>query len=214
MQLHQIEDVERRVKRYWYEDGIAELVTGGVFVLLGLYFALQGFLGEHSPLTSILQVSMIVLFIAGAYAVRRLINSLKARLTYPRTGYVEYQLDLKGRRLRAFAAAIVGFVIAALLVRLYRSVQGLDAVVLASGFLVAVIWAVLSARLARVVRFYLLAALSLVLGVVLSISGLPQPYALGLFYALLGIGLMISGGWVLRHYLSRNPMPVEAAHGR
>ena len=29
-------NVEQRIKRYWYSDGIAELSSGGMFILLGL----------------------------------------------------------------------------------------------------------------------------------------------------------------------------------
>ena len=34
-------DVEKRVKRYWYTDGIGELAGGGMIFLIGLYFAGQ-----------------------------------------------------------------------------------------------------------------------------------------------------------------------------
>lgn len=214
MQLHEIQNLEQRVRAYWYEDGIAELATGGVFVLLGLYFGLQGYLGEGSTLGGILQMSLILLFIAGAYITRRVIQSLKARLTYPRTGYVEYHVDTRGKRLRAIAALVIGMVIAAMLIGLYRAVHSLDAVVLATGVLVALIWSILCARAARVNRFYVLAALSLVLGVLLSLSGWPQGYALGCFYGSLGVATMISGALALRHYLSRNPMPAEPENGR
>ena len=105
MQLHQIRHVEQRVRSYWYEDGLAELATGGVFVLLGLFFAVQGYFGEESILTVILQVSLALLIILGAYFVRRIVNSLKTRWTYPRTGYVEYHMDTKGLRLRRWATA-------------------------------------------------------------------------------------------------------------
>jgi hypothetical protein len=214
MQLHKIQNLERRVRAYWYEDGIAEMATGGVFVLLGLYFGLQGYLGEGSTLGGILQASLILLFIAGAYVTRRVINSLKARLTYPRTGYVAYHVDARATRLRGIAAGVLGMIAAALLIGLYGSVHSLDAVVLATGVLIALIWAILCARAARVNRFYALAALSLALGAVLSLSGWPQGYALGCFYGSLGIATMVSGGLALRQYLDRNPIPAEAGNGR
>ena len=46
-------------------------------------------------------------------------------------------------------------------------------------------------------------------GVALSFSGLSQAYNLGLFYGLLGIAILISGGLVLRRYLNANLLPVE-----
>ena len=43
-----VSNVEQRVKRYWYTDGIGELIGGGMFILLGFYFAAQQYLGENS----------------------------------------------------------------------------------------------------------------------------------------------------------------------
>src|SRR5512134_901672 len=97
-----LSDVEQRVKRYWYTDGIGELTGGGMFILLGIYFALQEFLGQNSMISIILQSSLVLLMIGGAFISRRLVNALKVRLTYPRTGYVEYQVndhDTRWRRI-------------------------------------------------------------------------------------------------------------------
>jgi hypothetical protein len=58
----------------------------------------------------------------------------------------------------------------------------------------------------------LLGGLAIALGVALSYSGLSQAYNLGLFYGLLGIAIVISGGLVLRRYLSENPLPSENEH--
>jgi len=37
-------EVERRIKRYWYIDGIGELMGGGMLLLLGLYFSAMQYL--------------------------------------------------------------------------------------------------------------------------------------------------------------------------
>jgi len=60
-----------------------------MFFLLGLYFGVQGYLGENSLVSVILQISLTLIMIGGAFGVRWVVNILKARLTYPRTGYVE-----------------------------------------------------------------------------------------------------------------------------
>ena len=41
-------EVEQRVKRYWFKDGLGELVGGGMILLIGLYFAGQEWLPEGS----------------------------------------------------------------------------------------------------------------------------------------------------------------------
>jgi hypothetical protein len=202
-----LSDVEERVKRYWYTDGIGELIGGGMFVLLGIYFALQEVLGQDSTLGGILQASFVLLMIGGVFVSRRLINTLKTRLTYPRTGYVEYQVDERGMRWRRILGVVLAFVISALTIVFVRLFQFFDSVVAVTGLIVALILVVLRAKSAGLARFYVLGTISLVLGLALSLSGLPNGYSLGLFYGLMGGCFFISGGLTLRRYLQENPLP-------
>ena len=48
MNKDDMKQVEQRVTRYWYTDGIAELTSGGMFLLLGLYFGVLGYFEEGS----------------------------------------------------------------------------------------------------------------------------------------------------------------------
>lgn len=212
MDKDEIKQVEQRVRRYWYSDGIAEIASGGLFVLLGLYFAAQGYLGETSIASIILQVSLMLLMIAGAFGVRWLVNTLKARLTYPRTGYVEYRLNEKESTVRRYVIVGVAMVIAITSIVLIDYIRDLDAMALVTGLLVGLIFIALRGKSSGLKRFYLLGVMAIVLGVALSFSGLSQAYNLGLFYGLLGIAIVISGGLVLRRYLSENPMPAERFH--
>lgn len=204
-----LSNVEQRLKRYWYTDGIAELIGGGMFVLLGLYFALQEFLGQNSMLGGILQASLALLMIGGAIVSRKLVNALKTRLTYPRTGYVEYQVDERNMRWRGILAAIVAVSVSVLTIIFVRQFQSFDSLVAITGIIVGLILIVLRAKSAGLTRFYVLGLVSLVLGLVLSISGLPNGYSLGLFYGMMGVCFLISGGLTLRRYLIDNPLPAE-----
>jgi hypothetical protein len=206
-------DVQQRVKRYWYTDGIGELIGGGMFCLLGIYFALQEVLGQNSTLGGILQASFVLLMIGGVFVSRRLINTLKTRLTYPRTGYVEYQVDDRGIRGRRILAVVLAFVISALTIVFVRLFQFFDSVVAVTGLIVALILVVLRTKSSGLARFYVLGAISLVLGLALSLSGLPNGYSLGLFYGLMGVCSLISGGLTLRRYLKENPLPAETGNG-
>jgi hypothetical protein len=207
-----LSNVERRVKRYWYTDGIGELVAGGMFILMGVYFALQEFLGETSTLGGILQASLVLIMIGDMFIARRLINALKARLTYPRTGYVEYQVNERGMRWKPIVAAGLGLVIAALAVILVRLFEFFDSTVALTGIIVAGILVIMQTKSAGLIRFYLLGAISLTIGLFLSFSGFPEGYSLGWFYGLMGLCLMMSGGMTLRSYLKGNPLPVDAEH--
>ena len=209
MDNNDVKQVEQRVKRYWYTDGIAELASGGMFILLGVYFAAQGILGEGSLISIILQISLMLVMIGGAFGVRWVVNTLKARLTYPRTGYVEYRVNEKEVRVRRYVVAGVAMVIAVVSILLVDHIRNLDSMVLISGLLVGIIFIALRGKSSGLKRFYVLGGLAIALGIILSFSGLSQVYNLGLFYGLLGIVILISGGLVLRHYLAENPPQAE-----
>jgi hypothetical protein len=204
-----LSEVERRVKRYWYTDGIGELIGGGMFILLGSYFAIQEFLGPKSMVSGILQVSLILVMIGGMSLSRWLVNRLKTRLTYPRTGYVEYPVDEDKMKSKRFWVVLLAFAISALTMVLVRLFQSFDSVVAVTGVAVGLILVILRAKSSGVARFYVLGVISVILGLALSVSDLPSGYSLGLFYGLMGASFMLSGGLTLRRYLQENPLPAE-----
>ena len=209
MQNH-LADIEQRVRRYWYTDGIGELAGGGMFILLGVYFALQEFLGQNSMMGGLLQASLILLMIGGMAVSRRLVNALKTRLTYPRTGYVEYRVDERYMNWRRLIVMVLAFAASALTIVFVRMLESIDLIVAVTGVVVAGILVILRARVSGLTRFYLLGAISLLLGLALSMSGLPNGYSLGLFYGLMGIFFLVSGGVTLRAFLDKNPLPFDA----
>lgn len=202
-----LSDVERRVRRYWFTDGLGELIGGGMFILMGIYFGLQEYLGQNSMLGGILQVSLVLVLVGGMYVGRRLINALKARVTYPRTGYVEYQVDEHNLRSRRIWVAVLAFAIAALTMVFVNLFQFFDAIVAVTGVAVGLILITLRAKASGMARFYVLGAVSMVLGLALSISNLPDGYSLGFFYGLMGLSFLLSGGLTLQRYLEENPLP-------
>ena len=205
-------DVEQRVKRYWYTDGIGELIGGGMFVLLGTYFALQEYLGQNSLVGGILQVSLILVMIGGMALSRWLVSTLKTRLTYPRTGYVEYQVDERRMKSRRVWVAILAFTISALTMVFVRLFQSFDSIVAVTGVAVGLILVILRAKSSGLARFYVLGAVSVILGLALSVSRLPNGYSLGLFYGSMGVAFMLTGAFTLRRYLEENPLPADAEH--
>jgi hypothetical protein len=204
-----LSDVEQRVKRYWYVDGFGELVGGGgMCLILAIYFAAQQYFGDDSLMGSLLQVSLLLVLIGGMFFVRRLINAAKLRVTYPRTGYVEYS-EPKNKRLMAVLSAIVGMVMAMTFVFIVRQFNRIDAMVAVTGVVMGIILFVKQVWSAKVKRFYILSAVAVLYGAALSVSGLPRGYNLGLFYALMSLTFMISGGLTLKRYLEENPLPSE-----
>ncbi len=202
-------DVEQRVKRYWYTDGIGELMAGGMLLLLGLYFSVQQYFGDQSLVGVILQSSFVLILIGGVIIAGRLINLLKIRFTYPRTGYVEYRTNEKNANWRRIFTAAIGMTVAIFSVVIARRVDAIDSMVAVTGVLAAVILLVKQGWSSGVQRFYILSAASLLLGIVLSVSGLPRGYNLGAFYGLMGTITIISGSLTLHRYLRENPMPSQ-----
>jgi hypothetical protein len=202
--------VGQRIKRYWYTDGIGELIGGGMFILLAIYFALQELLGQDSTLGGILQVSLVLIMMGGMSISRWLVNTLKTRLTYPRTGYVEYQVNERSMGSRRIWVVTLAFTISALTMVFVRLFQSFDSIVAVTGIAVGLVLVILRAKSSGLARFYVLGAVSVILGLALSVSGLPNGYSLGLFYGLMGLCFTISGGLTLRRYLEENPLPADA----
>ena len=148
---------------------------------------------------------MVLVMIGGAYGVRWLVNTMKSRLTYPRTGYVEYRVNEKDAKIRRYVVAAAAMIIAIASIVLVDYIRGLDSMVLITGVLVGIIFIALRGNSSGLKRFYVLGGLAIVLGIVLAYSKLPQVYSLALFYGLLGVAILISGGLVLQRYLAENP---------
>ena len=204
-----LSNIEQRVKRYWYTDGIGEIIGGGLCLLLGCYFSIQQYFGDGSLIGAILQSSLVVILIGAVLIGRRLINALKTRLTYPRTGYVDYSTPEKSAVWRRLFTGAIAMAVAIFSIVITRRISTIDSMVAVTGVLVAVILLVKQGWSFGVVRFYFFSAASLILGIGLSVSGLPSGYNLGLFYGFMGIVFAVSGSLTLRQYLKENPMSAE-----
>ena len=202
-------DVEQRVRRYWYVDGFGELMGGGgMCLILAIYFAVGQYVGDESRLGGILSSTLVLVLIGALFVVRRLIDAVKLRVTYPRTGYVEYP-DAKHKISNAVFAAIGGGLLGGIVVSLVRRFDSIDALVATSGIVMSLVLAGKQLWSTGVRRFYVLGLAALLYGVVLANSGLPRGYNLGLFYGLMSISFMISGGLTLKIYLDKNPLQTD-----
>ena len=205
-----VSDVEQRVKRYWYVDGFGELVGGGgMCLILALYFSAQQYLGDDSLISGLLQASLVLVLLGGMFLVRRLISAAKLRVTYPRTGYVEYRASEQNRLVTGILSGVVGMIMAMTFIFIVRQFNQIDAMVAVSGVVMGIILLVKQVWTVKVKRFYILSAMALIYGAVLSVSGFPRGYNLGLFYALMSLSFVISGGLTLKKYLDENPLQLE-----
>jgi hypothetical protein len=210
---HEFQAVQQRVKRYWFKDGIGEIVVGGLFLLLALYFAGHRWLPSDTTAPMVLDGSLTLILIFGVFFTRKLINTFKTHITYPRTGYVEYypgrNETLPARLFIFFSMA--GFIL--LLVVLGKWVGSFQWLPGFIGVLGGLILIVIRIRAVELNRFYYLAVASIVFGLGASFSGLSPQYSISLYYALFSMVLIALGFVTLARYLRENPIPMEGSDG-
>jgi hypothetical protein len=202
-----LDQVLQRTRQYWFVDGLAEIVLGGLFLILGLFFYAQVYFGENSLLSNLLQSGFALIFIGAFLTGRRLIAILKARITYPRTGYVAYQQSgRKNNLLSAGFAILVAAIVALMFKTAPDSLDWMPAITGALGGLIFFI----AANQLNVLRFYALSLISLAIGVGLSVAGLGNLRGLAGYYALMGLVIFFSGLLTLFSYLRDNQaLPAE-----
>jgi hypothetical protein len=207
---HDLKEPGLRAVRYWYVDGTFELAFGGLCLLLAVYFYAQAALAD-SWMAGLLSGLLVLVLIGGGYLVNRLTRALKERLTYPRTGFVSYQRERGMRRGLRIAVAFAGSALIAGLLVLFVAGRpnGFEFMPGVTGLVFGAVIAFIGHRTA-LPRFYLLAALSLVFGAGLSVSGLSEGLDLAAFYGALSLVLFTFGGVTLWRYLRHNPGPAEA----
>jgi hypothetical protein len=187
-----------RTRQYWYIDGLAELALAAVCLLLAVYFTLQVTLPHETLLATLLDSGFVLILIGSFLLARRLVEIAKTRLTYPRTGYVSYPKDNRGKRwIRAVIAMLMGATISALMISAPASLAWMPAI---TGFAFSAALLFFAYRI-HLWRFYFLSAVALISGAFLSIIGIGNITGLAVFYALFSLALFISGGFTLRCYL-------------
>ncbi len=200
MQYTDLKEIEQRPKKYWNADGVPELVMGAMWLLLGAAIALPAWLNWGG------WIWIVLLF--ACLAANPAIKILKQRITFPRTGYVEWKPQSGVAKM---AIASLGAGVAAAFVFLIRSakVQGyMDllptgcALLLALLFLASAVWHKLPHHL-------WISGLSLVLAFIIIRNHMDLSSSFILLWLSLGVCLIVSGGLRLRAYLHHNPRPQE-----
>ena len=195
-----------RAIQYFYADGSFEFGFGLLCLLLGVYF----FVETHVQgwLLAVVDGSLVLVMIGGAWLINRLIKRLKERLTWPRTGYIKYRREEGPRRgWRVATGLVVGGLVGAIGAVLVTSLNiRLATMPVLTGFILGIVLGFLGWR-ARLPRFYLLAGLSAATG--LAVSGMENAIALAACYLAIGLLLFVSGGVTLWVYL-RSTRPPES----
>ena len=151
----------------------------------------------------VLVIGMLVLTTGGAFIVSRILRILKERVTYPRTGYVAYRKEKykRGRWMVVISMFILGGLLAIL-------PDWMSQMPFVEGVIACTVFIYFGYRFSMI-RFYVLAAFFVLLGAMLSLMGLGDTLGTALFFGLMGVALLVSGGIALWIYLSRAQPPVE-----
>jgi hypothetical protein len=202
----QFQRVERAVKGYWFNDGIAEMIGGAVFILIGIYFSLGEMLGSSSLLGSLFQMAFLLVFLGLIYGGRVLIKLMKEKYTLPRSGYLEYRVDKTHVNQRRIAAGLLAAIMALVLIVFLPLGGRVNWVVALSGLIIGSVFFLGQARTTGIQRFSFLGLISVGFGIGFAVSHLPDGFALGFFYSASGLIFLISGLLVFLRFLKENPV--------
>ncbi|MBM3153280.1 MAG: hypothetical protein FJZ96_13930 [Chloroflexi bacterium] len=206
-----------RAAQYHLVDGTYEVFFGGICILWALFFYLQA---KLSPIFSVGLLPTLVwtggfiaVSFAGSFLLDRLTKAIRERLTYPRTGYIDHRRPRGGRlAVRILLLGMVVAILSALFTAFFASHPAfVNWMPLAGGALFALTMAIVAWR-TQIGRYYLLAMISVIAGLGVSMFGLDELTGIAVFYGSLGFMLLVMGGVVLGLYLRRNPMPGESLH--
>ena len=200
----EIDRTMQRVRRYWFEDGLAEMAIGFVSVLVGLIFFVEALAPPGLLPDSFSAFALPIVLVVGGWIAGQLLKAAKARLTHPRTGYVAYRGATGRRRIVTAAAAFALAVLAAGLLRLEAFSPNWLATSEGLLFAAGLLYLGHSLGLAR---FYLLALLSALIGAATLLGNTGDVLGSAVLFAGLGVAMVASGAWALRSYLKQTQPP-------
>ena len=196
-----LKQIERNIFREYCQDGLADIVIGAYFFLLGLLLPS----GTVAPL-----IALFVLFFVP------LVRGLKNRYTYPRLGYVELRQGDPGPvPLLTVGSLVLGLIaLIAVLIAVgaigqpaqwYRWMPILFGIWFAGMFLGL-------GLTVRVVRYYVVAGVTLVGGPTFALLPLTRKLEnIGLFFAAVGAALLVGGIVAFARFLRKHPLLAEEA---
>ncbi|MHA2407929.1 MAG: hypothetical protein ACXACA_06130 [Candidatus Ranarchaeia archaeon] len=201
-----LDEIERRAQRAFYEDGLFDIILGGYLMVLALVF--------------VIHPSFIVFLIFIMSGFKSLTELLKERYVYPRMGYAEYP-----ETLGAPNSAVIGLIL--------TSVVGMFALFFilvwffgTTGWILWFMWispltfgCLISTGLLVVAgqmqlkRYYLFGVLPILVGILTPfIFIIPEPgyssllNTVGLEMTIVAILTEIAGLWLFARFLRRHPI--------
>jgi hypothetical protein len=202
-----IDETMRRTQSYWYEDGLADIAVGVIFLLIGALFTAEAILPPGWFPGGLSALGLPVVVIGGWLIASRLVRFAKERITYPRTGFVRYQRP--PRRHRPLAGLVGGLIAALLALLLGTHPASIVWIPALQGLLIGAFILFIGYRVS-VARYYFVAVASALAGLVGAFAGLGASAGSAIYFLGIGAAFVVSGVWALVTYLRGNPPPSEA----
>ncbi len=195
---------QKRAVQYWFIDGLAELAAGLVSLFLALLFLLWQVIFSWRWSLPVILIGVL----AVSFGIRLIIQRMKERTTYLRTGYASPLSGLESKWSVVMLVAFTAFLLGA---NYFLSTLGRPGL-LWSPALAGLVFAFLFAWtgvVAKLKRFFPLALLSLCLGAILAVIGLDFFWGIGALAGFVGLVLLYQGYRVRKIYIQQNPTPDE-----
>jgi hypothetical protein len=196
-----LDDVARRPQRYWDVDGLPELMMGCLWMIWGAAWLL----GENLPRDGHYQMYWLfvpALLALSGFAAVWATKRLKARLTFPRTGYVEWKEPTRSAKLAAAAVAMLSAMALVLMISRDRA-RGEQATAPVLGVILSLAFVVASLR-QRAPHYLALAGVAVALGLAFGATNGGWESANRMFVAL-GAASALLGAVRLARFLRQHP---------
>jgi len=201
MEKIDLKQIERNVFRDYCQDGLVDMMFGAYFLFIGLLLPA----GSVAPF-----VVLSIVFFAP------LLQRLKKRFIYPRTGYVELRQGdpealpwfVLGSLVLGLAALVATLIVTGVIAQPDQWYRWMP---IFFGIWMAGIWLGLALRVG-LVRYYIVAGVALAGGPTFALLPLAGKLEnIGLFLAAVGAVLLAWGVFAFVRFLRKYPLPTEGA---
>ena len=200
-----LDSAERRAVQYWFADGLAELSGGVICLVLAIYFTATELIREPKWGNLILFAIACVM----AFGVRWLMQRIRLRTTYPRSGYVAPKSGWEDRRLLVVTVCFTLMLLVGMVYLVSRQPTSVEWTTVVGGVIFAFIFGMAGFE-TRLARFIYLAICCLLLGVVLALSGLGNFWGVAVLALVAGAVLIGFGSVTRAVYLRQTRAILEA----
>jgi hypothetical protein len=201
-------EAKGKVHRYWNVDGLHEIAIACIFLLTAGWVWASDISPAGSVWRAVLSVSFPIMLCGGIMGEKRVVAAIRQRLTFRRTGFVEFRKP--SPRQRAVSAVFgVAVAIALTVIVAQRGTAALEEI-LAPGMaaLVGLFMGWLG-FFHGPRRFVAVAAASVAAGLAIAYARLDMSAGMAAYYAAMGAVLLGSGVFTLWQYLRTSREPAE-----